>query len=63
MKRIILSKQLSIYLILASMIITAAMMRPGFSTLAIALPINAMVLFLLRWVAHREGQTIDAIQH
>ena len=51
------SKQLSIYLILFSLIISAAMMHPGFVTLMIALPINGAVLFALRWIAHQEGAT------
>jgi hypothetical protein len=55
---LIANKQLSVYLILFSLIISAAMMHPGFVTLVIAVPINALVLFVLRWVAHREGEII-----
>lgn len=55
---LIATKQASIYLILFSLIISAAMMHPGFVTLMIAVPVNACVLIALRWVSHREGETI-----
>ena len=55
---LIVTKQLSVYLVLFSLIISAAMMHPGFVTLMIAVPTNACILFVLRWVAHREGETI-----
>jgi len=54
--QLIATKQLSIYLILGSLVVTAVMMRPGFVTLLIAVPMNAALLFLLRWVAHREAE-------
>jgi hypothetical protein len=58
LNNLIASKQASVYLILFSLIISAAMMHPGFVTLMIAVPINACILFSLRWVAHREGEVI-----
>jgi hypothetical protein len=58
LNNLIATKQASVYLILFSLIISAAMMHPGFVTLMIAVPINAGILFCLRWVAHREGEVI-----
>ena len=59
------TRQLSVYLILFSLVVTAAMMHPGITTLLIAVPINAALLFTLRWVAHSEGkfshETIDPV--
>jgi hypothetical protein len=52
---LLVTKQLSVYLILFSLVITSAMMYPGFTTLLVAVPINAAMLFFLRWVAHTEG--------
>ena len=54
-QHLIATKQLSVYLVLLSLVISAAMMRPGFVTLIIAIPINVILLFTLRWVAHQEA--------
>lgn len=53
------TKQVSIYCVFASLIVTAAMMHPSFSTLVIAVPVNAIILMALRWVAHQEGKMLD----
>lgn len=55
-KYLFATKQVSIYFIFASLIVTAAMMHPSFSTLVIAVPVNALILMALRWVAHQEGK-------
>ncbi len=53
--QLIASKQLSIYLLLISLVVSAAMMHPGFATLMFAVPINAALLVAMRWAAHQEG--------
>jgi hypothetical protein len=57
-KHLLNTKQLSIYFIFASLVVSSAMMHPTFSTLMIALPVNAVILVGLRWVAHQEGKTM-----
>jgi hypothetical protein len=53
-EHLIATRQLSVYLILISLVVSAAMMHPGFVALVIGVPINAMLLFILRWAAHQE---------
>ena len=55
MQHLIVTKQLSIYIIFASLVISATLM-PSFTTLVIATPVNAALLFFLRWAAHREAE-------
>ena len=55
-KYLLESKQLSIYWLFASLVVSAALMHPRVSTLLFAVPINAIILFGMRWAAHKEGR-------
>lgn len=59
LKQLLASRQLSIYLILICLVISSAMMNPGITTLMFAVPVNAALMFLLRWVAHSEGRAVS----
>jgi len=54
-QHLITTKQLSIYLLISSLIVSGLLMRPNLALL-LALPFNAMLLIALRWAAHLEGE-------
>jgi len=54
-QQLITTKQLSIYLLVSSLMVSGSLMRPGL-VLLLALPFNAMLLIALRWAAHLEGE-------
>lgn len=54
MKRYFYGKRTSVYMIIASLLLTTSMMHPGVGAL-IVLALNTLLLIALRWVCHREG--------
>lgn len=51
----IVKNRASIWLCMAVLIVSAAMMAPSFTTFVVALPVEALLLAALRWCAHVEG--------
>jgi hypothetical protein len=60
MRNMIVKRHLSIWLLVASLIISAAMMHPGFAAI-IAMGINALILVIMRKSAMIEGSAQIAI--